>query len=452
MTAAIVFVCCALASLLVFRFCRPVVAVVATVLAGWIVLPVGTYPDGAAMAAFPYWIIGSALPSDMLVGKAWVAPVAALLGALAFDTGRLGAWRPRWIDAPIALWCIWPLLASALVDDARPAGWIAALYLGGTWGVPWLLGRVYLASLDGRLVFLRGFVVAGLACLPFSLYEGVFGPTLYGAVYETHPFRFDGDERYVGYRPIGFFEHGNQFAIWIALAALGALWLALVSRHAPDARRNRPARRHAVTAATLVAMALASQSVGAIALLGVGVAFLFGSRHVRPRGVVLALVAAGAIGGGVYLSGAVPLARIAKETAIGRSVVDAVRATGRGSFTWRVAQDQKLLPEAMARPATGHAQWDWWRAKATRPWGLVLLVVGQFGLIGAALAFGTLLWPACRAAWDAPRGNPWRAAAMPLVLATLVVLAVLDSVLNAFVFLPIVMVASGLAAHDNPKP
>ncbi len=446
---AAVFVCFGLASWLVFRFARPVVAVVATVLGGWVVLPVGPYPAGAAMAAFPYWIIGSALPSDMLLTKAWVAPAVALLGALAFDARRITAWRPTWTDAPIALWCAWPVLASALVDDPRPAGSIAALYLAATWGVPWLLGRVYLASPEGRLVFLRGFVASGLACLPFSVCEGVFGPTLYGAVYEAHPFRLDGDVRYVGYRPIGFFEHGNQFAIWIALAALAALWLAFASRGANDVRRARP---HAIVAALLAAMTLASQSVGAIVLLAAGAAFLVGSRHVRPRAVVLALGVAAAFVAVVYLSGAVPIARIAKETAFGRHVVDAVRATGRGSFTWRIAQDQKLLPEALARPATGHAQWDWWRASETRPWGLALLIVGQYGLIGAALSFGALLWPACRAASSSPRDSPWRAAASPLVLATIVALALLDSLLNAFVFLPAVMIAGSLAARHDPPP
>lgn len=62
-------------------------------LGGWMLLPVGTYPPTEG-ATFPWWISGLALPSDMLVTKAWVAPVTALLWGVVFDPGALGRWRP----------------------------------------------------------------------------------------------------------------------------------------------------------------------------------------------------------------------------------------------------------------------------------------------------------------------------------------------------------------------
>ena len=271
--ADLVFAASALA---VFRFCRPAVAVLIVFLGGWIVLPVGHFPPGSSGGDFPYWIIGLALPSDMLLTKAWIAPGMALLGVVAFDRAALRTLRWRWVDAPILGWCVWPLLQAAFALPSSPPAWIASLYLAGCWGLPWLLGRLYFATDAGRLLLARGLAWAGLACLPFSLIEGVLGPNVYAWVYEPHPFRIDGDLRYVGFRPIGFFEHGNQFGLWMSMCALAALWAARAASPGRDARVARS------VAAVVVAMAIAAQSVGGIALLALGSLFLWSCRWLRP--------------------------------------------------------------------------------------------------------------------------------------------------------------------------
>ena len=436
--AFLVFVPCALAA---FRFARPAVAVLAVFLGGWIVLPVGHYPAGAAGAEFAYWITGLAVPSDMLLTKAWIAPVTALFGALVFDRKRWRGLRPVALDVPIALWCLWPLLQSAFVPEAQPPGWIASLYLAGCWGTPWLLGRVYFAHRDGLLLLAKGLVLSALACLPISLIEGINGALLYGFVYEPHPFRFDGDVRYLGFRPLGFFEHGNQFGLWIALCALAALWLARTP--------GTPSRRRVIAAAVVTAMALAAQSVGAILMLGLGAGFLSVCAWLRPRRLVMAVAGALVVGGATYVSGVVPITAIGKETALGRRVVEGLRAVGRGSFAWRISQDQKLLPAALVHPVAGSAHWDWWAAYGIRPWSLTILVLGQFGLVGLCLCLVVLLGPALRVAWRSPQASGWQPQALPLLLATLVVLAVFDALMNSFIFFPAIMAAGGLAAAQG---
>ena len=108
----------------------------------------------------------------------------------------------------------------------------------------------------------------------------------------------------------------------------------------------------------------------------------------------------------IYLSGAVPLRTIAKDTVIGRRMVDIVRSTGRRSITWRIARDQRALTLIGAHPVLGTARWDWWRKNDERPWGLALLIFGQFGLIGLVLAFGSLLLPALDAlTWNSALGD-----------------------------------------------
>jgi hypothetical protein len=438
MSIEAIYLAWVVATLALFRFFKPAVAVLAGYLGGWILLPVGVYPAGAADAVSPYWIIGLALPSDMPVSKAGIAAASALLGVAVFDRGALRRLRPAWLDVPVVLWCLWPWIASLFNDEPRPSAALASVYLVACWGVPWLLGRLYFASRDGQLLLVKGLVLSALACLPFSVVEGVLGPAFYGWVYGPHPFRLDGAVRYLGFRPLGFFENGNQFGLWISLCALASLWLA---RAAPPDRQ----RVWGWIAAIVVAMALAAQSVGGIVLLALGACGLWACAIVRPRAMIVAATALILGGGSVYVSGVIPFNSIARETSAGREVVSAFRSLGRGSFTWRVSQDQKLLAAATAHPAVGTAQWDWWRAHGTRPWSLSMLVLGQFGAIGLLLVLATLLGPALAVAWSAPPGSAWRLENVPLLLAALLLLTVVDALLNSFIFFPALLAAGGLA-------
>jgi hypothetical protein len=417
-------------ALIAFKWLPPRTAALAVFFGGWLFAPVGVFPAGSSQAGqsgHPFWILGSALPSDMLLHKAWVVPCAVLIGALVFDRASLRHFRPSWFDAPLLLWCAWPLLQSLLfVGQPQPEGAVASLYLAGTWGLTWFIGRVYCAGTEGLSELARALALSGLACLPFALVEGVAGAQTYGWFFEPHPFRHDGNERYLGWRPLGFFENGNQYGLWISLCALVAAWLAWAAG----------------------ALALAAQSIGGLLLAALGAAVLWLSSRLRPRWMATAALSAALLVSAVYVSGVVPVARIANDTALGRAAVGAIKSIGRGSFTWRIAQDQRALPLAMAQPLTGTGQWDWWRAQPSRPWGLAMLVLGQFGLIGIALSASVLLLPAARIAWQAPRGDARSLQALPWLLAVVVLLSMLDAVLNSFVFFPAVMIAAALSTTD----
>ena len=446
MSIAAIYLGWAVATWVIFRRCRPAVAVLGSFLGGWILLPVGNYSRGLGRRRLslldhrPRVAVGHAACT-----KAWVASGSALLGVVAFDRDALRRLRPTWLDAPIVLWCAVAGAArrwSPTRRGLRPRS--PSAYLAGCWGVPWLLGRLYFSSLDGQRLLVKGLVISALACLPFSLIEGTFGPRVYDWVYGPHPFRFDGDVRYVGFRPLGFFENGNQFGLWVSLCALAALWLARASLPGP--------RRLWIGAALLlVAMAIAAQSIGALLLLVLGAAALWASGHVRARSMIVAATALLVLAGAVYVSGALPIDRIARETSVGREVVAGFRALGRGSFTWRISQDQKLLPVAMKSPVVGTARWDWWRANGTRPWGLSLLVVGQYGLGGLSLMLATLLGPALAATWRAPVASVWRPDGVPLLLAALAMLSVVDALLNSFFFFPAIVAAGALAGSGRAQ-
>lgn len=226
-------------ALMAWKALPPRTAALAVFFGGWLFAPVGEFPAGSSQAGqdgHPFWILGSALPSDMLLHKAWVVPCVVLLGALLFDRDGLRRIRLSWFDAPLILWCAWPLLQAALLaSESRPGGALASLYLFGTWGLTWCIGRVYCSGADGLAALARALALAGLACLPFALAEGLAGAQTYGWFFEPHPFRHDGNQRYLGWRPLGLFENGNQYGLWISLCAFVAAWLAW-SRGTTDRR------------------------------------------------------------------------------------------------------------------------------------------------------------------------------------------------------------------------
>jgi hypothetical protein len=442
MTVAI-FAAFGIAALLLFHFVRPSRAVAITCVAGWLLLPVGDFSSDAPTAGLPYWITGAAVPSDMLLTKMWWPPVIALAGAALADTQSLMRWRPAAIDAPIAMWCLWPLAQSYFVSNVQPQPWTAVAYLAATWGAPWLLGRIYFPGESGKELIAA--IVAGLAVIvPIALVEGILGPKLYSWIYEDHPFALDGSQRYLGFRPVGFFEHGNQYGIWVAATALAAIWL--------WRNTSEPRLWTFLGAAAIAALAtvLASQSIGAILLLIGGLGLSWATGRLLGRRTLVAVLLMILAGGAVYLSGAIPLRSIAEKTEVGRRLVEAIRFAGRESFTWRIARDQRALPLIHQHPLVGTARWDWWRPNNERPWGLALLILGQFGLIGLLFAFGSLLIPALRGL--AVRWGPgaWRLHPAP-PLAVIVVMAACDALLNSFFFYPAILAAGSLAADEWRK-
>lgn len=431
-------------SVLAFWMLTPRQAVLAVFLGGWLLLPVGPYAPVADGAAFPYWIIGAALPSDMLLTKAWVAPVCALLGAALFDRTTLLRFRPSKWDLPMALWCAWPLLQALVVPVALPEPWLASAYLAGSWGASWMLGRLYFGGVQAQGQLLTGLAWAGLVCAPIALLEGLFGPFLYTWLYGAHPFVSDGAARYVGWRPLGLFEHGNQYGLWVAVCAVACLWVWRVQAHG----HARQAWKWA--ALGVCAMALASQSVGAIALLGAAIAVLQLLKRASLKWALACTLGVAVLLASVYLSGRVPLTHWAKKTTAGQTVVGAFKSVGRGSFTWRIAQDQKALALVSQKIVVGSGQWNWWQSLGTRPWGLWLLVVGQYGLLGLALALGAIAAPALLVLARFPVGSAWTVQGAPAILAVMVLVACLDAGLNAFLFFPALLCAAALVSGAVP--
>lgn len=191
-------------------------------------------------------------------------------------------------------------------------------------------------------------------------------------------------------------------------------------------------------AAVLVGIALAAQSAGVVLLLLVG-------GVVRPTLPRWLLPAAGAT---LLMGGrGVPQRRRAARPyrarhAAGQVLLGAFWSMGRGSLPWRISQDQRALPLIVQRPVIGYGAWDCWRPLGRRPWGLPMLVIGQYGVVGLALLMIAIL--------TGPLGTLWRGVrAERFALAVIVLLAGVDAALNSTIYFPAILFAAALAGMES---
>lgn len=441
-----------------FAVLKPRKAVAIVYICGLLFLPVSYYPslpteisDTATFSS--YQIMTSALPADSLINKALIAAITALIGAMIFDHRKLIKFRPTIIDLPMTCWCFWPLIQS-FFGDANPAGWISSLYIFSIWGAPWFLGRIYFHERAGRLELADIVVGATLLLLPITLIEGISGQRVYEWIFGIHPFANVGAERYFGYRPLAMFEDGNQYGLWLCCAALLAVWR-LKTLSQDDSKLLRT-----VVAVILCLMAIAAQSVGALMLIFAGMTVLHSERLLSySRKIALPALIVMSLGLGVYVSGAIPLRSLAKETVVGQITLEALRKSGRNSFSWRISQDQHSIPRIQEDLVVGSGHWDWWRELGRRPWGLLLLLVGQFGLIGLVLAlgspFGAILSRSrmnrSRETGKTEPNKPQSSSSSALAFTVIIAVTLIDALMNAFIFLPAVMFSGSLSRHFDIK-
>ena len=441
---------------LVFRLLPLRVAILAVVLGGWLVLPVGRFPQDDYDTVFPFWIIGIALPSDMLITKAWTVPAVALFWAAAMDVQGLARWRPAPLDLPMLLWCLWPPVAALLRPGADPGPAVAAAYLAGSWGALWLLGRIWFADAESRVALAKGLALAGIACLPVALIETPSTFSLHETLYGIHPYRMEGADRPLLYRAVGFFEHGNQYGIWTSLCAVAAVWVAATRRGL------WPRLGWSLAALLALGIGIVHQSRGAVILLVVGLLMLALWRaRIGVVAVAVGLLAAfagfglhysGALLGWLQASGLVPQDALVRGSAGARTVRDFINQFGLGTFAYRMWQDYQTRDLLLQAPWFGNGQWDWWRPADTRPWGFWVLTAGYLGVVGAGLALTSLLAPALARLRGLGGRTAWRAESVDILLVTLVLLALADAVLNSFLFFPAILIAGALAARPVAVP
>ena len=436
--------CWAALSPLLFRLLPGRDAAIACLVVGWAFLPVAPYPPPAPTDVENASSVHAvAVPTAPLANKATAIGLGCLAGLVLFDRRTFEGLRFDRVDLPMAAWCLVPLASATANGLPLSEGLAQARYLALAWGVPYLLGRAYLADVESRGRFALGIAAGGLAYLPLCAAEIIAGPMAYRALYGPHPYEFEGAARFLGSRPLGFQEHGNQLGMWMAGSAVAATWL-----WASGASKRPFGIPGGVLAAVLIGATLSCQSHGSIVLLGVALSPLLVARLGRGRFPWRAAVAL-AVAAGCLAIFSLAARRGFDLGALRLDVGNFFKGINKSSFTWRLSRSEEFLPAALRRPWLGSARPDW-RANGlpfTNPVNLPLwlLVLGMYGLVGLAASMATWLVPPARAArrgplraWTGPAGGATGA------LVALVAINYLDSFSNSVAILPILAAVGGL--------
>jgi hypothetical protein len=437
------------------------VAVLINFVAGWALLPTANFAPSDS--PFPYWILGVCLPAGYFVTKATITGLAGIMGVLLFDRRALRRFRFSAWDLPMIVWCLAPLLSGAAnhaaYQGALRGGLRGMAYEILAWGMPYLLGRIYFNDNASLVLAAKAFVNAGLCYVPICIIELYTGPQLYVHVYGYQPYRWQGAERYFGFRPIGFLEDGNQLGIWMAAATLSAagLW-----------RQGRVRRVLGLpigwAVIVLFCATILCQSASSIVfLLCLFPLVLISSLSFR-RGLVFAFVLVVLCFAGLRLANVISVRQLVDNGGPARAAASFLARIGRQSFGWRLAQDERHVKTALAKPFLGSGQWDWWRNGEGRPWGLWLLAYGMYGGVGLLALEAIQFLPAIGAAWfPAGRDDPLnddllagdstdsRNDGLRLGLAATILLAAFDNLLNCGMILPLVLVIGGLSVWKTNK-
>jgi hypothetical protein len=416
-----------------FLFHPPRRALLLSIFGGWLFLPVARIE----------------IPGMPDYGRAHAVAIGALLGAALFDPQRFLRFNPRWFDLPIVAWCLSASLAS--LANGLGAYDAASVLLQRTlsWGVFYLLGRIYFSDLAGLTSLARALFVGGLLYAPLCLLEMRLSPQLHTWLYGFHQHSFGQAARGDAWRPVVFMEHGLAVGLWMALAALAGLWL-WRSKRLPATILGFPA---GAVVGALAVVAVLCRSTGALALFLAGAAVLATRKTWAPALLGLLLV--------------VPFAYVgARASALwsGQSAVELTAefsAERAESLSYRLRAEDLLVDHAFRQPFLGWGGFGRNRpvtfdsnAVAMATDGFWIIAFGQCGLLGLASALALLLLgPAALwfrlppAGWGADRLAPVAVASLVLALFTI------DCLFNAMINPVYVVFAGGLtAAACAPAP
>ena len=406
-----------------FMWLPPRRAMITQFIAGWIFLPVGA-------------LMIQGLPE---ISKITTVALGGLLGAVFFDFGRLIRYQPHWVDGVVLAFCLVPVGTSLSNDLGLYDGLSKSFAHMMQWGIPFYLGRVYLTDLDAYRDLAVGIVIGGLICIPMCLWEMRVSPMLHKSVYGYHPFKFVSASRFGGYRPVGFFRHGIEMAMWMTSASLVSIWLWKTNR--VNKFLDIPIKW---VTASLVLVTVMCRSMGAIALFIPALAALF-EIHLYRRAMVLVILLLIPV---FYVSLRSSTDWGAAQLVEAAAIIDEDRA---GSLNFRLYNDRQLVVKALDRPMLGWGAWGRNRAynedgeDISVTDGLWVIIVGQHGLIGLISWLGiTLLPPALYVTRAGPKSLGQAALAPLTVACVLLGIHTIDWLMNAFTNPTYFLMAGGI--------
>jgi hypothetical protein len=420
-----------------FRLLPARKAVIASYVVAWLFLPVVSYP----------------IPGFVDYDKSSATNIGVLLGVILLDAGRLT--RLRWIalDWWIVAYCVSPFLSSISNDLGPYDGLSRILEFTVSWGIPYLLGRLYFSDLEGVGALAVGIAAGGLVYVPFCLWEIRMSPQLHATFYGFTQHAFDQAMRGGGYRPMVFMQHPLAVGLWMSTATLVALVLWRKS-----GRRRILGVPMSLAVPVLAVTAVLCKCTGATILLLVGLMVIWSGTRLRTAFPVMILLA-------------VPVLYVSvrgSDAWSGRSIVELAESVAperAASLEVRMEAEDLLAAKARERPLLGWGGWgrntvivDEEAGREVITDGMWILVFGMQGVFGLVALLGLLLAPVAAfvrhcppRTWSDPRVAPG------LALAVVVALFMIDNLLNSMIN-PVFLLAAGgigairLARARRPEP
>lgn len=208
--------------------------------------------------------------------------------------------------------------------------------------IPMVLARKFLGDLDNQKRLLQFLVYAGLGYSLLAIVEVIMSPQLNLWIYGYFPHSFLQHYRYGGWRPIVFLQHGLVLSLFFSLCTIAAVCLF---------RAEKTNRSRMLLAACWLFMTLwLSKSLGAfmIAVLVIGLILFLGARlQVIVAAAICAIFLLYPI---LRANELVPVERILESI----SSINPERAQ---SLEVRFYHEDQLLQKANERPAFGWGVW-----------------------------------------------------------------------------------------------
>lgn len=366
-----------------FMIMPPKRAVLWAFFLAWLFLPMAKYdlpkvPDYTKMSATCYGVV---------------------LGVMIFDFGRLTMFRPKLIDLPIVIFCIFTPILSAYTN--RPAltlydGLSESIALSTAWLLPYFIGRLYFTDLKDMRTLALCFLAGALAYAPICWFEARFSPQLHRLLYGFHQHHFVHALRggfFFHYRPRGFMQSGLMTATWMCSAALIA-WCFWIGKTKINFGKWVPSAL--LIMLILVPTAIIGKGMGAMLLAFGGFGVLLMTKYLNTRVFMIALLCVA------------PMFALTRAQGLwdGSSVIaeiEKVNPDRAWSLQYRFDNDTVLVKKAVQRPVFG---WGGYGRNLVRSQdgekmaitdGMWILLLGKMGFVGLfsfmlALAMPTILF------------------------------------------------------------
>lgn len=403
-------------------------AVVISFIVGWLYLPQAEL----------------ALPGLPDYTKISATCYAILLATFIYDAGRFATFRLGWVDIPMLVWCVTPFFSSITNDLGAYDGFSSMLTQLVFWGIPYLLGRIYINNLEGFRLFATGIFMGGLSYVPLCLFENRFSPQLHRIFYGDLAFAdFGQSVRLGGYRPTVFLQHGLAVGAFMMVATLAGIWL-----WKTKALKQLWGIHIKWLVAALFITFVMVKSSGAYALLGAGLGIMFVARRFKTALPVFILVMLIAVY--LYINAATEnyfsdqlvnfLSQIFPEERI-------------ESLVFRFDNEELLVDKARERPWFG---WGGYGRSlvATNDYGgitvqdsLWVIAFGNHGAVGLVSLYIGMLLPVLSLYWSRYPARLWfNPQIAPMIVMSLgVLLYMVDCILNALINPLYIFAAGGIS-------